>query len=125
MRNFKDLQVWQKAHDLTTAVYRLTSSMPREEVYGLTSQIRRASASIPANIAEGCGRNGEAELARFMSIAMGSASELDYYCILCRDLKMLKQEDCDQLAEKVEEVKKMLAAFIKEVERKELAFSYQ
>jgi len=71
--------------------------------------------SIPANIAEGCGRNGEAELARFMSIAMGSASELEYYCLLCSDLEMLKPDDCDALAEKTVEVKKMLTAFMAEL----------
>jgi four helix bundle protein len=112
MRNFKELQVWQKAHELSIAAYRITSSMPRQEVYGLTSQIRRACVSLPANIAEGCGRNGEAELARFMSIAMGSVSELEYYWLLCSDLKMLKPDDCDALAEKTVEVKNMLTAFM-------------
>lgn len=112
VRNFKELQVWQKSHEVAIAAYTLTSSMPRDEIYGLTSQIRRASVSIPANIAEGCGRNGEPELARFLSIAMGSASELEYYCILCSDLKMFKKDDCDALAERVIKVKKMLTALM-------------
>ena len=71
MRNFKELKVWQKSHQLTLAVYKATSAFPKEEVYGLTSQIRRASASIAANIAEGCGRNGEAELGRFSPYSNG------------------------------------------------------
>jgi len=118
MRDFKELKVWQKGHELAIAIYKVTSSLPREEVYGLTSQMRRASSSIPANIAEGCGRNGEAELARFMSIAMGSASELEYYCILCRDLRMLKAADCERLIELIVELKKMLTAFVKKLKEK-------
>ena len=75
MQDFKTLLVWQKAHQLTLAVYPATRTFPSGELYGLTSQIRRACASIPANIAEGCGRGGDMELARFCVIAMGSASE--------------------------------------------------
>lgn len=86
MKDFKDLKVWQKAHVLTLTLYRLTRIFPREELYGLTSQIRRCSASIAANIAEGCGRKGNAELHRFLQIAAGSASELDYHLLLARDL---------------------------------------
>ena len=78
MRDFRDLKVWQKGHNLALAVYKATTSFPREEIYGLTSQIRRSCVSICANIAEGCGRNGEAELARFFQIGMGSASELEW-----------------------------------------------
>ena len=77
MQDFHELKVWRKAHQLTLAVYRASSSFPREETYGLTSQMRRSSASIAANLAEGCGRNGNPELARFCSLAMGSASELE------------------------------------------------
>jgi four helix bundle protein len=77
MEAFRELKVWEKSHALTLAVYHVTKSFPKQEMYALTSQIRRASASIPANIAEGCGRNGDAELARFLLIAMGSASELE------------------------------------------------
>ncbi|MFQ5961877.1 MAG: four helix bundle protein, partial [Candidatus Methylomirabilales bacterium] len=74
MRDFRELKVWEKAHHLTLAVYNATTTFPRDELYGLTSQIRRSCASIPANIAEGCGRGGDAEFARFLQIAMGSAS---------------------------------------------------
>jgi len=79
LKDFRKLKVWEKSHDLTLAVYKATAAFPRKELYGLTSQIRRACASIPANIAEGCGRGGDPELARFLQIAMGSASELEYH----------------------------------------------
>jgi four helix bundle protein len=89
MRDFRELKVWHKSHQLTLDIYTATRGFPREEVYGLTSQFRRSSASIPANIAEGCGRTGDAELARFMLIAMGSASELEYHLLLAHDLGFL------------------------------------
>jgi four helix bundle protein len=115
MRNFRELKVWEKSHRLTLAVYKATSSFPREELYGLTSQIRRSSASIPANIAEGCGRSGEAELARFLRIAMGSASELDYHLLLARDLALLNNVDYNPLANDVEEIKRMLTSLIQKL----------
>ncbi|MEP7292950.1 MAG: four helix bundle protein, partial [Chloroflexota bacterium] len=89
MQDFKKLQVWMKAHVFTLALYRATSAFPKEEVYGLTSQMRRAAVSIPANIAEGCGRSSNAELARFLHISMGSASEVEYYLVLAHDLEFL------------------------------------
>lgn len=113
MRDFRKLMVWQKAHQLTLAVYQATGAFPREELYGMTSQMRRAAASIPANIAEGCGRDSEAELARFMEIAMGSASELEYHLLLAKDLKFLGTEQHSNLHQKTVEVKRMLAPFIK------------
>ena len=112
MKSFRELQVWEKAHQLTLAAYSSTRKLPKEELYGLTSQIRRASASIPANIAEGCGRNGDNELRRFLEIAMGSASELEYHLLLARDLKMLESIEYEQLNQQTCEVKRMLAAFI-------------
>lgn len=115
MRNFKELKVWQKSHQLTLAVYKATSAFPKEEVYGLTSQIRRASASIAANIAEGCGRNGEAELGRFLHIAMGSASELEYHLLLSHDLGLIKATEYEQLSNEVTEVKRMLTVFIQKL----------
>ena len=84
MQDFKKLQVWAKSHDLTLRMCELTSQFPREEIYGLTSQIRRACASIPTNIAEGCGRKSSADFARFLQIAMGSASETEYLILLAR-----------------------------------------
>ena len=113
MKNFKDLEVWVKAHQLTLEIYRVTQTFPRDELYGLTGQIRRSCASIPANIAEGCGRSGDAELARFLQIAMGSASELEYHILLARDLNLLNATDYDRLAGDVTMVKRMLASFIK------------
>jgi len=82
VKDFRKLAVWEKAHRLTLDMYKATASFPKDELYGLTSQVRRASISIPANIAEGCGRNGDVELARFLQIAMGSASELEYQSAL-------------------------------------------
>ena len=115
MKDFHELKVWQKAHALTLAVYQSTSDFPREERYGLTSQLRRCSASIPANLAEGCGRNGDAELARFCSIAMGSASELEYHLLLARDLKLLKPKDYQELDQRTIELKRMLTALIQKL----------
>jgi len=113
VRSFKELAVWEKAHRLALEMYRVTKQFPKDEVYGLTSQMRRASVSISTNIAEGCGRNGDAELGRFLQIAMGSASELEYLILLAGDLQYLNQATCDQLGNDVIEVKKMLAGFIK------------
>ena len=100
---------------MTLAVYKATSDFPRDELFGLTSQIRRSSASISANIAEGCGRNGDAEFARFLQIAMGSASETEYHILLAKDLNLLCASDYQQLTEYVTDVKKMLASFIKKL----------
>ena len=100
---------------MTLATYRATKVFPREEQFGLTSQVRRAGASIVANIAEGCGRDGEAELARFLNIAMGSASELECHLMLARDLSFLKSDEYDRLANDVTEVKRMLTSFIQKL----------
>lgn len=111
MRDFRTLQVWEKAHQLTLAVYKATATFPQTELYGLTSQIRRASASTPANIAEGCGRDTEAELARFMHIAAGSASELEYHLLLAHDLGFLQSPTYTDLHNRVTEIKRMLTSF--------------
>jgi four helix bundle protein len=115
MKDFRELKVWQKAHELTLAVYRTTASFPREELYGLTSQVRRSSASIPANLAEGCGRNGDGDFARFCSIALGSASEVEYHLLLARDLNLIKPEEYAELAQRTTEVKRMLASLIQKL----------
>jgi four helix bundle protein len=112
MRDFRRLQVWRKAHELTLKVYQLTSGFPKDELYGLTGQIRRASASIPANIAEGCGREGDSELRRFLQIAMGSASELEYHLLLAHDLGFIAEGDYRVIDQDVTEVKRMLTGFI-------------
>lgn len=111
MRDFKDLVVWQKGHRLVAEIYRATAAFPAEERFGLTAQLRRAAASIPANIAEGCGRDGERELSRFLSIAAGSASETEYHLLLARDLGYLRPAQHDKLLASATEVRKMLAAF--------------
>jgi four helix bundle protein len=115
VKDFRDLKVWHKAHDLALAIYRITATFPREERYGLTSQLRRSAASIGANLAEGCGRNGDAELCRFCSIVMGSASELEYHLLLAKDLEMLKPELHEEMAENTTEIKRMLAALIQKL----------
>ena len=115
MRDFRKLKVWEKSHQLTLAVYKATVGFPREETYGLTSQIRRASASIPANIAEGCGRNTVAELARYLNISMGSASELEYHLLLTHDLKYFSSDDYQRLTNQTAEVKRMLTGLIKKL----------
>jgi four helix bundle protein len=115
MKDFRELKVWQKAHALTLAVYRATARFPREELYGLTSQIRRSCTSVPANLAEGCGRNGDAELARFCSIAAGSASEMEYHLLLARDLGLIDCCDYENLVEQTIEVKRMLFALIQKL----------
>lgn len=115
VKDFHELKVWQKAHQLTLAVYQITAAFPREELYGLTSQLRRSSSSIPANLAEGCGRNGDAEFARFCSIAMGSASELEYHLLLAQDLKLIKPEDYADLSPRATELKRTLTALIQKL----------
>ena len=115
MKSFRELIVWQKAHALTLGVYAASSQFPKSEIYGLTSQMRRAAASIPANIAEGCGKDGDADFARYLQIAMGSASELDYHLLLAHDLGFLCDTDYAALDEKTQEVKRMLVVFIKKL----------
>lgn len=92
MQNYKELKVWGKAHSFTLQVYECTKMFPKEEQYSLTNQLRRAAASIPANIAEGTGKSSNAELAHFLNIALGSANESEYYLILSKDLSYLKEE---------------------------------
>lgn len=112
MRDFRELKVWHKAHKLTLDVYRATKLFPKEEMYGLTSQIRRAAVSIGANVAEGSGKNSKPDFARFLQIALGSASELEYELLLSRDLGYVVPEVYQQLSEEVIETKKMLTGFI-------------
>ena len=113
MQDFKKLKVWEKSHDLTLRMYELTSQFPREEIYGLTSQIRRSCASIPTNIAEGCGRGSSADFARFLQIAIGSANETEYLILLARDLKYLNANQYAELINTTIEVGKMLTALLK------------
>jgi len=116
MKDFKELKVWEKAHALTLQVYQETRSFPREETYGLTSQVRRAAASVAANIVEGCGRRSDGEFSRFLQIARGSASELEYHLLLARDLHFLNEATFDILDANVVEVERMLTGLVKRVQ---------
>ena len=112
MKDFRKLNVWDKAHKLTLEVYKQTTFFPKEELFGLISQIRRASISIPSNIAEGCGRGSNMELARFCQIAMGSASELEYQLLLAKDLNYFQEPIYKN---SLIEIKKMLTSLIKKL----------
>ena len=110
MGDFTKLAVWKKAHELTLQIYRETSKWPRHELFGLTSQSRRAAVSVPANLAEGCGKNSDAELARHARDSLGSASELFYYLILAHDLSYTSTDIRDELQDSLSEVRRMLAS---------------
>jgi len=110
MRDFTRLQVWQKSHALTVDVYQVTHSFPSDERYGLTQQLRRAAASIPANIAEGAGRRTKSDFARFIDIASGSANEALYHMMLSRDLLLLSESTYESLAIRAVEVRRMLTS---------------
>ena len=112
MQSFRSLKVWEKAHFLRLDVYKSSKYFPQDEMYGLTSQMRRSAASIGANIAEGSCRKGDCEFGRFLQIAMGSASELEYHLLLAHDLEFLRTVDYQRLSEGTVEVKRMLASFI-------------
>ena len=115
MKDFRTLHVWKKAHALTLHVYKTTNNFPKEELFGLASQMRRSSSSIPTNIAEGCGRGSDAESRRFLQIAFGSLSELDYQLILAGDLGFVGSERQAELAASLVEIRRMLATLIRKV----------
>ena len=117
MKDFRTLQVWQKAHAFVLDLYEASQSFPSQESYGVTSQIRRAAVSIASNIAEGCGRDGDPELRQFLVIAMGSASETEYQLLLCKDLNFVPEEKYHPLNNQLIELKKMLNAFIQKLGR--------
>ena len=112
MQDFRKLEVWRRSYELTLQVYQATWSMPAGEKYGLVSQMRRCSVSIPANIAEGCGRETKADLKRFLHIAMGSASELECQLLLAADLDFMNSEVANELIKHLTTTKKMLNALI-------------
>jgi four helix bundle protein len=113
MRDFHDLNVWQRAHEVTLEVYRATADFPRVEQFGLTAQVRRSAQSVAANIADGCGREGDAEFSRFLHIAMGSASETEYHLRLAKDLGLLEETEYARATAGVVEVKRMLTGLIR------------
>jgi four helix bundle protein len=112
MGDFKKLDVWQAAHSLACGVYKCTYAFPKMEDYGLTSQLRRSAASIPANIAEGCGRNGDAEFGRFVRISLGSATELEYHLLLSRDIGLLDESTYTNLSSQARRIQGMLAGLM-------------
>ncbi len=112
MEDFKELRVWAKAHELTLVIYQKTRGFPKEEMYGLTSQLRRAAVSVGANIAEGCGRRSDGEMKRFLQIARGSANEVEYHLLLAKDLRFLPTDEFNDLEVKVLEIQRMLASFV-------------
>ena len=115
MQNYKDLKVWEMAHQFTLNVYSVTKQFPKEEMFGLTTQLRRAAASIGANIAEGCGRSSQADLARFLQISLGSANESEYFLLLANDIGYLQGDAFESLYKQVNEVKAMLISLIQKV----------
>ena len=115
MKDFRTLKVWEKAHTLTLAIYKATEKFPKHELYALTNQIQRAAVSVPTNIAEGCGKDSDAELKRYFVIAMGSSSELEYLLLLARDLKYLPEDSHQILNSDLIEVRRMLNSFIQKL----------
>lgn len=115
MKDFRSLKVWEKAHELTLKIYKTAESFPKQEMYGITSQIQRAAVSVPTNIAEGCGKDSDPELKRYCLIAMGSSSELEYLLLLTHDLGYLQEEKYQELQTQLIETRKMLNAFIQKL----------
>ena len=108
MRDFHNLVIWEKSHQLTLDIYKLTQQFPKEELFGLTSQIRRAISSVPTNIAEGCGRATNKDFAHFLQISIGSACEVEYQLLLAHDLNYITDEDYNRLNDEIVSVRKMI-----------------
>lgn len=115
MQNYQDLNVWQKSHQLVLEVYQITNQFPKNEMFGLTSQMRRASVSIPANLAEGCGKKGTNDIANFFQISLGSLHETEYYLLLSKDLQYITNEVFESRNAEIKEIKAMLVSLIKKV----------
>jgi len=111
MQDFRNLEVWSRAHELTLRVYRLTEGFPRSEMFGLSAQLRRASASIATNLAEGCGRT-QAEFGRFVQISFGSACEVEYQLLLAKDLGFISAADCENATTDLIRLKRMLSSLM-------------
>ena len=117
MKDFRTLNVWQKSHNLAVQIYKKTKEFPKEELYGISSQLRRAIISIPTNIAEGCGRGSDKDFAKFVQIALGSASESEYLILLSHDLGYFDKELSKELIDKICEIKRMLTSLIKNLHK--------
>ncbi len=117
MQDYKNLKVWGKSNQFVIELYKVTRDFPKNEMYGLTSQIRRASVSIPANLAEGCGKDSQMELARYATIASGSASEVEYLIELSHQLSYIDKNKFNRLSNEIAEIKKMLRAFVDKIKK--------
>ena len=115
MKDFRKLRVWEKSHKVVLSIYSVTETFPQKEVYGIISQVRRSASSIPANIAEGCGKISDQDFARFLQIALGSTHETEYYLLLSKDLTYLNEENYNTLQTDLTEVKSMLISLIKKI----------
>ncbi len=115
MRDYRKYKVWELGHQITLEIYRLTKSFPKEELYGITSQMRRAAYSIPSNVSEGFGRESDAEFKRFLIISQGSASELEYFLNLAKDLDLLKEQDFGKFNNEVNKVKRSLNKLVDKI----------
>jgi four helix bundle protein len=115
MQDYKKLTVWKKSYALALSIYKISGSFPKNELYGLVSQIRRAGTSIPANIAEGCGRESNSELIYFLQIAQGSAAELETHLMLSRDLGYCKDEEFSKIEDSIDNIRKMLTSLIRTI----------
>ena len=115
MRDFHKLGIWQRSHQLTLDVYKASKSFPKDELFGLTSQIRRAASSIPTNIAEGCGRASNKDYAHFLQIAIGSASEVEYELLLAHDLEYINDEAFNKLTSETIAIRKMIIKYQSEL----------
>ena len=117
MVDYKNYKVWQKSHELVIDIYQITSTFPKSEQFNLVSQINRASLSVPTNIVEGCGRETQKELIRFLYISSGSAHELEYLILVSNELKFISTKDSKTLFKKIDEIKKMLFSLIKTIKK--------
>lgn len=118
MKNFRNLNVWTKSHQLALNIYNVTKLFPKEELFGITSQIRRAALSIPTNISEGCGRGTDSDFARFIQMALGSACEVEYLLLFCRELDFIQSKDYEIFNNEIIEIKKSLTALLKKLRAK-------
>jgi four helix bundle protein len=115
MQDYRELKVWEKAHQTTLDLYKVTQRFPRSELYGLTSQIRRSSSSIPSNIAEGSVQESDLQYRRYLQVALGSAAELDYQILLAHELEYMDAATYTKLQNEIDQIKKMLTSFIRKL----------
>jgi len=117
MQEFKNLIVWKESHSIALCIYKITDKFPRKELFGITSQIRRAATSVSANISEGCGRNSQKDFIRFLNMAMGSANETEYLLILSKDLNYLEEESFENISNSIKTLKKQISNLINAIKK--------